>query len=232
MEIKKKLSIKDLSEDDRPREKLLKKGINSLSDAELIAILIASGNRNETAIELSKRLLNACNNNLNTLANKSIKELTKNFTGIGIVKAITILSALELGRRCNISNTEQLQTIQSSHNVYQLMQPLLGKIKEEQAWIILLNHANKIIHKCNIALGTQNKVSLDIPSILKEALIHEATGIILCHNHPSGNNQPSQEDDLLTYELSKAANAIHLQLLDHVIITENTYYSYKDANRL
>lgn len=232
MEEKRKLNIKDLSEDDRPREKLLHKGTKSVSDAELLAILIGSGNQEETAVELSQRILHSVNNNLNSLGKLGAKELTNKFKGIGEAKALTIIAALELGRRRKESEKPEFTKILSSLNVFELMQPLLGDLPKEEMWILLLNNANKVIKQILVSSGGITEVMVDIRLIMKEALEHYATGIILVHNHPSGNLKPSTEDDNLTYRIQQACKIFNISLLDHVIISDHDYFSYQDEDKL
>ena len=227
-----KLRITDWAEEDRPREKLLMKGVQTLSDAELLAILIGSGNKNETAVELSQRILHFVKNNLNSLGRLSINELINNFNGIGEAKAITIIAALELGRRRKDSEREKMAQIKSSIDIFNLFQPILGDLPHEESWILLLNSANKIIKRLQVSKGGLNGITIDIRMIMKESIESLATGIILVHNHPSGNLTPSREDDDNTTKLSVASSFVDIQMIDHVIITDDGFYSYKDENRI
>ena len=227
-----KLRITDWVEEDRPREKLLMKGVQTLSDAELLAILIGSGNKNETAVELSQRILHFVKNNLNSLGRLSINELINNFNGIGEAKAITIIAALELGRRRKDSEREKMAQIKSSTDIFNLFQPILGDLPHEESWILLLNSANKIIKRLQVSKGGLNGITIDIRMIMKESIESLATGIILVHNHPSGNLTPSREDDDITTKLSVASSFVDIQMIDHVIITDDGFYSYKDENRI
>lgn len=227
-----KLRITDWAEEDRPREKLLMKGVQTLSDAELLAILIGSGNKNETAVELSQRILHFVKNNLNSLGRLSINELINNFNGIGEAKAITIIAALELGRRRKDSEREKMAQIKSSIDIFNLFQPILGDLPHEESWILLLNSANKIIKRLQVSKGGLNVITIDIRMIMKESIESLATGIILVHNHPSGNLTPSREDDDITTKLSVASSFVDIQMIDHVIITDDGFYSYKDENRI
>lgn len=227
-----KLRITDWAEEDRPREKLLMKGVQNLSDAELLAILIGSGNKNETAVELSQRILHFVKNNLNSLGRLSINELINNFNGIGEAKAITIIAALELGRRRKDSEREKMAQIKSSIDIFNLFQPILGDLPHEESWILLLNSANKIIKRLQVSKGGLNGITIDIRMIMKESIESLATGIILVHNHPSGNLTPSREDDDITTKLSVASSFVDIQMIDHVIITDDGFYSYKDENRI
>ena len=205
---------------------------NSLSDAELLAILIGSGNKNETAVELSQRILHFVKNNLNSLGRLSINELINNFNGIGEAKAITIIAALELGRRRKDSEREKMAQIKSSIDIFNLFQPILGDLPHEESWILLLNSANKIIKRLQVSKGGLNGITIDIRMIMKESIESLATGIILVHNHPSGNLTPSREDDDITTKLSVASSFVDIQMIDHVIITDDGFYSYKDENRI
>lgn len=227
-----RLNIKQWAEEDRPREKLLLKGVASLSDAELVAILIGSGNKNETAVELSQRILSTANNNLNTLGKLSINDLVKNFNGIGEAKAITIVAALELGRRRKLAEAEIHPKIQSSKKVYDLLHPLLADLKHEEFWIILLNKSNTVLKKTLIGKGTMDSIIIDIKMIFKEAIENLASGLIICHNHPTNECQPSRKDDELTYKIKNAATLLDITLHDHVIICDGSYYSYRDESRL
>ena len=227
-----KLRITDWAEEDRPREKLLMKGVQTLSDAELLAILIGSGNKNETAVELSQRILHFVKNNLTSLGRLSINELINNFNGIGEAKAITIIAALELGRRRKDSEREKMAQIKSSIDIFNLFQPILGDLPHEESWILLLNSANKIIKRLQVSKGGLNGITIDIRMIMKESIESLATGIILVHNHPSGNLTPSREDDDITTKLSVASSFVDIQMIDHVIITDDGFYSYKDENRI
>lgn len=232
MENKIKLNIKDWAEEDRPREKLLIKGVSSLSDAELIAILIGSGNKNETAVELSQRILHSTQNNLNQLGKLNVKELVNNFNGIGEAKAITIIAALELGKRRKEENRLTLPQINSSKDVYSILYPILSDLKYEETWVLLLNRSNKVIRKYQVSKGGISGSIIDIRLIMKEAIDTVASAMILSHNHPSGNIKPSIEDDIITNKLKKAGLLMDIPLLDHIIIGENCYYSYKDESRL
>ena len=222
-----KLKITDWAEEDRPREKMLLRGASSLSDSELLAILIGSGNRDETAVELAQRILFSVNNNLNSLGKLEIKDLVKNFRGIGEAKAITIVAALEVGRRRKFTEADILTQIRSSQDIYTIFQSMLGDLKHEESWILLLNKANKIIKKLQVSKGGITGTVIDIRLVIKEALENLATNIVLVHNHPSGNENPSREDDAITEKLKNACS-----LLDHIIVCEKTYYSYRDKNVL
>jgi len=225
------LTIKDWAVEDRPREKLLKKGVQSLSDAEIIALLIGSGTRNESAVELSKKVLKSTNNNLNELGKVDIHELTK-MKGIGEAKAIAILAALELGRRRKVSEIIEKKKITKSEDVYELFQPIIGDLPHEEFWILLLNRSNRIIEKIKISQGGVSGTVIDVKLILKQAIEKLASSIILCHNHPSGNRNPSKADDSITQKLKDGSNLLDIQVLDHIIIADIEFFSYADEGKI
>jgi len=220
-------SIKNWSEDDRPREKLLQKGKGALSDAELIAILIASGSRNESAVSLSQRILASAENNLNTLGKLTIKQLME-FKGIGEAKAITIAAAMELGRRRRAGEALELKKITSSLSVFELMQPILGELPHEEFWILYLNNSNKVIQKIQLSKGGITGTLVDVRLVIKTALEVGAVALILAHNHPSGTLQPSEQDKALTQKLKSGAASLDIKVLDHIIVTEKSYFSFAD----
>jgi DNA repair protein RadC len=223
--------IKDWSVEDRPREKLIKKGMVSLSNAEILALLIRSGSPRETAVSLSRRILKDAGNNLNMLGKLTIRDLQK-YHGIGEAKAIAIVAALELGRRRKAAAIEEKKTIKSSQDVFTLMHPNLSDRPHEEFWVVLLNRANKIIDKVKISRGGITGTVTDVKIILKEAIDQRATGIIMCHNHPSGNTHPSQADFNITRKMKNAAAYLDIQVLDHIIIGEKKYYSFADEGTL
>ncbi|MBD8348205.1 RadC family protein [Dysgonomonas sp. HGC4] len=223
-----KLTITEWAEEDRPREKLLLKGISALSDAELLAILIGSGNKNETAVELSQRILFFVKNNLNSLGKLNINDLIQNFNGIGEAKAITIIAALELGKRRKLSDSEKQQRILLSKDVYNIFQPILGDLRHEESWVLLMNSSNKVLKKILASKGGITGTVIDIRLIIKEAIENLATNIVLVHNHPSGSTKPSDEDNIVTKKLKDACNLLDIYLMDHVIICDDDYYSYRD----
>lgn len=222
-----KLKIKDWALEDRPREKLLAKGIQSLSDAELIAILIGSGSRNETAVELSKRILASISNNLNELGKLNISDL-QNFKGIGEAKAISIVAAMELGKRRKISEIIEKKKITSSNDVFEIFSSLLGDLPYEEFWVVFLNRSNSVIDKQKISQGGVSGTIIDVRLIMKHAIEKLASGIILCHNHPSGNLNPSKSDIDITKKLSDAGKIMEISVLDHVIVTDAHYYSFAE----
>ena len=227
----KSFSIKQWNEDDRPREKMLSKGREALSDAELIAILIGSGNREESAVALAKRMLKHANNNLNTFSKLSIEDLVQ-FKGIGEAKAISIITALELARRCRLEEALKADKITSSKAVFEIMQPIIGDLKHEEFWVIYLNNSNKVIHKKQLSKGGITGTLVDTRLIFSKAVEILATGIILCHNHPSGALKPSNADKNLTTKIKQAGTTLDIKVLDHLIITEKEYFSFADDNLL
>ncbi|HNP32691.1 MAG TPA: DNA repair protein RadC [Flavobacterium sp.] len=220
-------SIKHWAEDDKPREKMMLKGKTALSDAELIAILIGSGSRNESAVSLSKRILASVDNNLNALGKLSLKQLME-FKGIGEAKAVSIAAALELGRRRRAEESVELSKITSSKAVFEIMQPIIGELPHEEFWVLYLNNSNKIIYKSQLSKGGITGTVVDVRLIFKTALEHNATSVILSHNHPSGKLQASDADKEITKKLKKAGEQLDIKVLDHIIITENGYFSFQD----
>jgi len=218
--------ITNWSEDDRPREKLMLKGKGVLSDAELIAILIGSGSRNESAVDLSKRIL-ASVDTLNSLGKMSLAQLT-NFKGIGEAKAIAIIAALELGRRRRAEDSVELTKITSSKIVFEIMQPLIGELAHEEFWVIFLNNSNKVISKSQLSKGGISGTIVDVRLVFKLALETGATALILCHNHPSGALHPSEADKQITKKMKLAGDSLDVKVLDHLIITETKYFSFAD----
>jgi len=226
-----KLTIKSWAEGDRPREKLMLKGKGALSDAELLAILIGSGNNKETAVDLCKRILQQSNNNLNSLARKSINDLMQ-FKGIGEAKAISIVAALELGRRLESSSEEDREVVKSSKDAYKILKSNLADLPHEEFWVLYLNRANKVVEKRFISRGGVSGTVADFKIILKRGLELLASSIVLAHNHPSGNLTPSEEDRKLTKKFNEAVKLLDMSLLDHIIVTESGYFSFRDDGLL
>lgn len=224
-------TIKSWALDDRPREKLLAKGKNALSDAELIAILIGSGSKKESAVALSKRILKSVEGNLNELSKLSVEKLCS-FNGIGEAKAISIITALELSKRKQLEAIIIKPKIGSSKDVFQLMQPFIGDLPHEEFWVIYLNNSNKVLAKNQISKGGLTSTVVDVRLLLKKALELSSLGVIVCHNHPSGKLQPSEADKQLTQKLKNAATTLDIKLLDHLIITEKEYFSFADEGIL
>ncbi|MAO09140.1 MAG: hypothetical protein CL596_10550 [Alteromonas sp.] len=224
-------SIKLWNEDDRPREKLRAKGRIALSDAELIAILIGSGNRNESAVGLSQRILASAGNNLNELGRLSIEDLMQ-FKGIGEAKAISITAALELGRRRRSEEALQKQKITSSISVFEIMQPIIGELPHEEFWILYVNNSNKVLQTAQLSKGGITGTVVDIRLAFKSALQLGAVAVILAHNHPSGTLKPSQADIQLTKKMKMAGESLDIKVLDHLIVTEKAYFSFADEQML
>lgn len=228
---KESFTIKNWAEDDRPREKLLQKGKFSLTDAELLAILIGSGNRKESAVELCRRILSDNANSLNRLGKTNINEFTK-YNGMGPAKAISIIAALELGRRRRSEEALEQKKISSSLSVFEYLQPLIGELPHEEFWIIYLNNSNKVIDKLQLSKGGITGTLVDVRLVMKKAIEVGATSIILSHNHPSGNLSPSTADKNLTTKLKTAGESLDIKILDHVIVTEKSYFSFADEGLL
>ena len=218
------MTIKNWEDTDKPREKMMAQGKTALSNAELLAILIGSGAANESAVALSRRILASVGNSLTTLGKQTLAQLTA-FKGIGIAKAITILAATEIGRRRAAETPEPQPKIEAPHNIFTLMQPLIGDLPHEEFWVLYLNSANRVIHKCRLSSGGITHTTVDIRLLFKNALEQGAAALILVHNHPSGSTEPSHDDIQLTQRVKTAAETLDIKLLDHVIITEKAYES-------
>jgi len=227
----KKLNIKEWAVEDRPREKLLSKGARHLTDAELIAILIGSGNLEETAVELSKRILASTDNNLNELGRKEI-DFLQSFNGIGEAKAVTIVAALELGKRRKDADVFNKSQIKGSKDAADFFQPVLGDLNHEEFWVMLLNRGNKILDTFMVSQGGISGTIIDVRLILKRALEKLASSIILCHNHPSGTLMTSDADRKITGKIKEAAQIMDITVLDHIIIGQNNYLSFADEGIL
>ena len=226
-----KLPINKWNADDRPREKLIAKGCDSLSDSELIAILIGSGNREESAVDLSKRILASVDNNLNELAKMSIAQLTT-FKGIGEAKAITIITAITLGKRLQVEKALVKPSIKSSKSACNIMQPKIGNLQHEEFWVLFLNNSNSVINMMQLSKGGLTATVVDVRLLFKKAMELLSVGIIVCHNHPSGKLQPSNADKQLTQKIKQAGVTLDIKLLDHLIITEKAYFSFADEGIL
>lgn len=224
-------SIKNWAEDDRPREKLLLNGKRTLSDSELLAIIMGSGSREESAVDLAKRILQSVGNNWHNLSRLSVKDLCK-FKGIGTAKAVSIIAAMEIGHRRSAQSHEEKPKITSSKDAFTILRSLIGDLKVEEFWVLFLNQANLIIHKEQISKGGISQTAVDIRVILKIALEEMATGIILAHNHPSGNLKPSKSDYAITQKIKKAAETLDLNVLDHLIVTQKSYFSFADEGEM
>ncbi|QDP84079.1 DNA repair protein RadC [Chryseobacterium sp. SNU WT5] len=225
------MSIKFLAEDDRPREKFLLKGKNALSDAELLAIIMGSGNREDSAVELGRKILHSVSNNWHNLSLMQISDLMK-FKGIGEAKAISIATALEIGRRRASQEVPEKVQVSSSCESYKVLLPFLSDLHTEEFWAIYLNQNNRVLGKSKLSSGGINQSVVDVRILFKTALEHFSTGIIIAHNHPSGNLKPSSEDLKITKQIAEAGKILNIQLLDHLIIAQNSYLSFADEGLL
>ena len=226
-----KLSIAHWAEEDKPREKLERLGASVLSNAELLAILVGSGSHEESAVDLMKRIMNGCDNSLNTLGKMTIRELMA-YKGIGLAKAVTILAACELGKRRSVDRLGVRPDLGSSRAVYEYMHPRMQDLDVEEGWILLMNQNFKLIKAECISHGGFTETAIDVRLVIKEALLNNATILALCHNHPSNNAVPSRQDDQLTDSIRQACKLMRIFFMDHVIVTDGAYYSYHDKGRL
>lgn len=226
-----RLSINEWAEDDRPRERLERLGAESLSNAELLAILIGTGNAEQDAVQLMQHILGDCHNNLNSLGKMTLAELQA-YKGIGPAKAISILAACELGKRRAREKAEERRNLNSATAIYDYMHTKLQDADVEEAWILLMNQACKLIEAKRISHGGITETAVDVRIIIKEALLKNATVLALCHNHPSNNARPSHEDDRLTERVSKACELMRIHFLDHIIVCDGSYYSYHENGRV
>lgn len=221
------MTIKSWAIEDRPREKLILQGKTILTDAELIAILIGSGTAEESAVELSKRMLSSVNNNINQLARLSLEQLM-DFKGIGEARAVRIITALELGKRRHFEQLEEKPIIKSSKDAFQIIQPLIGELPHEEFWVLFLNNSNKVIAKLQLSKGGITATMVDVRVLFKKGVEVSSVGIIVCHNHPSGKLIPSKSDKTLTQKIKEAGQTLDIKLLDHLIITQKDYFSFAD----
>lgn len=226
-----KLNINQWAEEDRPREKMERQGAQALTDAELLAILVGSGSPQEDAVSLMKRILSDCNNNLNTLGKMTLRQLCE-YNGVGPAKAITILAACELGKRRQMEKPEERPDLGTATKIYNHMHPVLQDCDVEEFWLLLMNQNNRLIKKVRISHGGITEVSVDIRIIMREAVLANATIIAVCHNHPSGNLRPSTADNDLTNQLQRACQLMRIHFMDHVILTDGNYFSYRETGRL
>ena len=226
-----RLTIARWAEEDRPRERMMQHGASTLSNAELLAILIGSGNTEDSAVELMRKVLADYHQNLNELGKASLDELYR-YKGIGSEKAVSILAALELGKRRQEETVEERRTILSSKDVYDCFYPLMCDLPTEECWVLLLNQASKVIDKVKISAGGLSATVVDVRCILREALLKRASAIALCHNHPSGSVWPSRDDDSLTRRVSQATECLNIRFIDHIILTDGKFYSYADEGRI
>ena len=226
-----KLTINQWAEEDRPREKMMQHGAAALSNAELLAILIGSGNTEDSAVELMRKILGDYRNSLGELGKTTIEELCR-YKGIGPAKAVTILAASEIGRRRMEEEPLERRQVRCSKDIYEVFYPLMCDLPVEECWVLLLNQSSKVIDRIRISHGGLASTQVDVRCILREALLNRAVSMVLCHNHPSGSLRPSREDDCLTEHLDKAAKIMNIRLIDHVILTDGKYYSYADEGRI
>ena len=222
-----KLSINHWAEEDRPREKMMRKGAEALSIAELLAILIGSGTTEDSAVSLMQKVLSRCDNNINTLGKWSLNDFTS-FKGLGPAKGITIMAALELGKRRAMQEPIERAVIKESNDIYNIFHPLLCDSPQEEFWLLLLNQAAKVIDKVRISQGGIDQTTVDVRSVMREAILVRATQIAMVHNHPSGNLKPSNEDINITNKIKKASDLLNIRLIDHVIVTDGSFYSFHD----
>jgi DNA repair protein RadC len=225
-----KLNITQWAEEDRPRERMASLGAEALSNAELLAILIGSGSKKQSAVELMKHVLADCNNNLNTLGKKTIRDLCT-YTGIGEAKAISILAACELGKRRQMESPEERPDLGTATRIYNHMHPVMQDLDVEEFWVLLLNQHYRLIKKVRISHGGITETAVDIRIVMKEAVLSNCTILAVCHNHPSGNLSPSKSDDELTRSIKRACELMRIHFLDHVIITDGQYYSYHELGK-
>ena len=225
------IKITDWAVEDRPREKLIQKGTGSLSDAELLAILISSGTKNKSAVDLGRELLLMVNNNLNSLGKLTVADFTK-IHGIGPARAVSIAAALELGRRRKVEELPELPQIRCSKDVFDLISPVLSDLQYEEFWILFLNRSNKVINRVKLSQGGISGTVTDVRIIMKKAIESLASGIIVVHNHPSGNLNPSESDTRITQKIKESGNIMDIQLLDHLIVSDREYYSFADNGLL
>ncbi|AZI20460.1 RadC family protein [Chryseobacterium taklimakanense] len=225
------MSIKFLAEDDRPREKFLLKGKNAVSDAELLAIIMGSGSRNESAVELARRILDSVGNNFHELSKLSLQDLMK-FKGVGEAKAISIATALEIGRRRASQEVPERKRIGSSAEAFQIFKPHLSDLQTEEVWAVFVNQSNKVLHLSKMTSGGITASMVDVRTLFKTALEHFATGIFLAHNHPSGNLRPSEDDRRITKQVSEAGKILNIILIDHLILNQTSYFSFADEGLL
>ncbi|TXJ62827.1 DNA repair protein RadC [Prevotella brunnea] len=226
-----KLNINEWAEEDRPREKLIRLGAEALSNAELLGILIGSGSTKESAVELMKRVLSDCDNNLNKLGKLSIHDLEQ-YNGLGPAKAVAILAACELGKRRQASEAVKRQDLGSAIAIYNFMHTKMQDLDVEEAWVLFMNQNYKLIEAKRISHGGLTETAVDIRVIMKEAILKNATVLALCHNHPSNNNSPSTDDDRLTRRVKEACEFMRIYFLDHLIITDGAYFSYREEGKL
>lgn len=231
MDDKVKLSIRDWPEDERPREKVLRNGVSTLSKSELLAVLIGTGNAEESAVDLMKRVLASCGNSIAELAKLSVDDLCR-FKGIGVAKAITIVAACELWKRRRSDELCEQVRIKCSRDIYEYFYPIMCLMHVEEMYVLLLNNNNVVIDHVRISSGGFTSSAVDIRLVIREALMKRATGIAVCHNHPSRNKHPSRADDEITMAIAEACKIMNIRFLDHIVFTVGDYFSYNDEGRM
>lgn len=223
--------IKQQAEEDRPREKLMAKGVEALTNAELLAILIGGGTTKKTAVELMQEVLSDCGNSLRNLNLLTLQDLVR-YNGIGEAKALTIIAAAEIGKRRLMEDSRDIPQFRTSTDVLKYMTPIIQDLTHEESWALLLNNNARLLHLSHLSTGGLAETVVDVRMLLKEALLHNATSFILIHNHPSGNLRPSRYDEELTQRVNRAAQAVNLRMIDHVIVTEGDYYSFSENGKI
>lgn len=223
--------IKQQAEEDRPREKLMTKGVGALTNAELLAILIGGGTKKKTAVELMQEVLGDCGNSLRNLNYMTLQDLMR-YNGIGEAKALTILAAAEIGKRRMMEDCQDITQFRTGADVLRFMTPHLQTLTHEKSWVLLLNNNARLLHFAQLSTGGLTETTVDVRMLLKKALLHDATSFILVHNHPSGNLKPSRYDEELTQRVNRAAQAVNLRMIDHVIVTEGDYYSFSENGKI
>ena len=231
MEENKRVSLKNMDRSEQPREKLIDKGPKCMTNAELLAILIGSGTTKKTAVELMQEVMDDCDNRFSNLYRMSLGKLME-YNGIGEAKAVTIMAAAEIGERRTLETAEDLTQIRSSADIYKIMRLKVMNLTHEASWVFLLNNSSRLLGLRQISTGGITETQVDIRMVLKEAFLADATGIILCHNHPSGSTRPSRQDDKLTESVHNACMVVNIRLIDHVIVTDGGYYSYAEQGRI
>ena len=223
--------IKQWAEEDRPREKLMAKGVEALTNAELFAILIGGGTTKKSAVELMQEVLKSCGGMLRNLNHLTLQDLMR-FNGIGEAKALSIIAAAELGKRRMMEDSKDIETIRNGADVLKYMSPIVQDLTHEESWVMLLNNNSRLIHTAHLSKGGLAETTVDVRMLLKEALLHDATSFILVHNHPSGNLRPSRFDEELTQRVKKGGMAVNIRMIDHVIVTEGDYYSFAENGKI
>jgi len=227
-----RLTIPQWSEDDRPRERMIKHGVSALSDSELLAILIRVGRQGRTAVELSRDILDDCHNNLNELAMLSVSELCRKYKGISTAKAVTVMAALELGKRRKNTDIQERKQILTSFDLFEIFEPAIADLTHEEFWVALMNNKNHVIDTRRLTVGGVTSTIMDVPMLLRTAIERSATAVAVAHNHPSGDENPSKEDIEITQKIKTGCEAIGIRFIDHLIICQNKYYSFASKGQI